>query len=98
AEMRAELGPVVETEHRFDDPVELARNRDRASAAAIGAAVELERAQLDPEGALEACDRSRQHHGAARRIRLHDGETVPLGEFLDRCEIEQRSPELPGEV
>jgi hypothetical protein len=29
---------------------------------------------------------------------LHDGETIPPGEFLDRCQVEQRSPELPGEI
>jgi hypothetical protein len=96
--MRADLGPVVEPEHRLDDPVEFARHRDQAGPAAIAAAVELELVEVDAEGAIEARDRSRQHHGAPRRIRLHDGETVSLGKFLDRCQIEQRSPELPSKV
>jgi hypothetical protein len=60
--------------------------------------VEFELVEIDPEGALEACHRSRQHHRAVRCIGLHDGEIVPLGEFLDRCQVDQRSSELPGEV
>ncbi len=90
--MRPRLGPIVETEHGFDDGFELFGYLNHTLPAAIGSTRVLVALQLDAEGLTELCHGPREHDGAPRRMLLHDAEPIHLRECFHRGQIRTTRP------
>jgi hypothetical protein len=86
-EMRVGLRPVVEAEHALDDALERDRQRDRAAAPAVAAAVVLDMLQRDAEGLGHRVGAAREHHAAPPGVGLDHREAVVLGEAAHRVDV-----------
>jgi hypothetical protein len=96
--MGSRLRAIVETEHTFDQAVQLIRQMHRSGPPTIRASFVLELLQLNPECLAELGNGPRENRSAARRVFLDDRKTVPVSELFDRIHITGVGSELPREI